>query len=46
MSEVIYQKRGHVDHIKLNRPDRLLNAVSRSMTRELTKTWIDLRDNS
>jgi 1,4-dihydroxy-2-naphthoyl-CoA synthase len=29
VSEVIYEKRGHIAHIKLNRPERL-NAMSRS----------------
>ena len=45
MSEVIYEKRGHIAHIKLNRPERF-NAMSRSMAIELRKTWIDFRDDS
>jgi enoyl-CoA hydratase/carnithine racemase len=45
MSEVIYEKRGHIAHIKLNRPERL-NAISRSMAQQLAKTWIDFRDDN
>jgi enoyl-CoA hydratase/carnithine racemase len=44
MSEVIYEKQGHVAHIKLNRPERL-NAISRSMARELAEIWVDFRDD-
>jgi len=44
MSEVIYEKQGHIAHIKLNRPDRL-NAISRSMAWELAEIWVDFRDD-
>ncbi|MFH1481456.1 MAG: enoyl-CoA hydratase-related protein [Pseudomonadota bacterium] len=45
MSDVIYEKHGHIAHIKLNRPERL-NALSRSLAKELAKIWIDFRDDS
>ncbi len=45
MAEVIYEKRGHIAYIRLNRPSKL-NAISRTLTRELAKIWVDFRDDS
>lgn len=44
MSEVIYEKKDHIAYIKLNRPESL-NAINRSITRELAKVWVDFRDD-
>ena len=44
MSEVIYEKQGHIAHVKLNRPDRL-NAISRSMAKELGEIWLDFNED-
>jgi enoyl-CoA hydratase/carnithine racemase len=38
---VIYEKKGHVASITMNRPDRL-NAFGSQMTRELNAVWIDV----
>lgn len=45
MSEVIYEKKEHIAYIRLNRPDSL-NAVTRAMTKELARIWIDFRDDN
>ena len=45
MSDVIYEKQGHIAFIRLNRPDSL-NAINRSMTKELSKIWCDFRDDN
>lgn len=44
-SEVLYDKKGHIAYISLNRPESL-NAVTRTMVKELAKIWIDFRDDS
>jgi len=42
MSEVLYQKKGHIAYISLNRPESL-NAISRSMADQLIAAWLDFR---
>jgi len=44
MSEIIYEKKKHIAHIGLNRPESL-NAISRSLANELAKVWVDFRDD-
>jgi enoyl-CoA hydratase len=44
MSEVVFEKRGHIAFIGLNRPERL-NAINRRMADLLIKAWHDLRDD-
>lgn len=43
MADVIYEKKGHIAHIRLNRPE-VLNAINRSMADQLIEVWRDLRD--
>jgi len=45
MSEVFYEKQGHVVHIKLMRRDRL-NTMSRSMARKLAEIQLGFREDS
>ena len=45
MPDVIYEKKEHIAHIRLNRPERL-NAINRNMADELIKTWVDFRDDN
>ncbi|MCJ7791512.1 MAG: enoyl-CoA hydratase-related protein [Dehalococcoidia bacterium] len=44
MSEVIYEKRGHIAYIRLNRPSSL-NALTIAVAREFAKIWCDFRDS-
>jgi enoyl-CoA hydratase/carnithine racemase len=44
MSDVTYEKKEHVAHIRLNRPESR-NAINRSLTRELITAWCDFRDD-
>jgi enoyl-CoA hydratase/carnithine racemase len=44
MTEIIYEKKDNVAHIKLNRPESL-NAINRALADELIKVWIDFRDD-
>jgi enoyl-CoA hydratase/carnithine racemase len=44
MPVVIYEKRDKIAHITLNRPE-VLNAISSEVLNELTKAWIDVRDD-
>jgi len=44
MLEVLYEKKGHLAFIRLNRPDSL-NAINKAMAKELIKIWIDFRDD-
>ena len=44
MSDVIYEKRGHIADIRLNRPSSL-NALTITVARELGKIWCDFRDS-
>lgn len=44
MSEVLYEKKGHLAFIRLNRP-KSLNAINRSLADELIKVWVDFRED-
>jgi E-phenylitaconyl-CoA hydratase len=44
MDAVHYEKKDHVAYISLNNPEKL-NAISRKMTREFGKIWVDFRDD-
>ncbi|BEQ14729.1 enoyl-CoA hydratase/isomerase family protein [Desulfoferula mesophila] len=44
MDKIIYEKRGHIAHITLNQPEKL-NALGRTMARELSQAWVDFRDD-
>jgi enoyl-CoA hydratase/carnithine racemase len=44
MPVVVYEKRDKIAHITLNRPEAL-NAISSEVLNELTKAWIDVRDD-
>lgn len=44
MDEVIFEKRGRIACIKLNRPNSL-NAVNRAMADRLIEVWMEMRDD-
>lgn len=44
MPSVIYEKKGNIAHIVLNRPESL-NAVNRALAKELSEIWNDFRDD-
>jgi enoyl-CoA hydratase/carnithine racemase len=44
MSAIIYDKKAHVAHIRLNRPESL-NAINRVLADELIRAWADFRDD-
>lgn len=44
MSEVVFEKRGHIAFINLNRPESL-NAINRAMGDLLIEAWHELRDD-
>ncbi len=44
MSVVIYEKKDKIGYITLNRPEAM-NAISSEVLNELTKAWIDVRDD-
>jgi enoyl-CoA hydratase/carnithine racemase len=43
MSEIIYEKKGKIAYITLNRPEKL-NAITAEMSCELGRIWSDFRD--
>ena len=45
MPEVIYEKRGHIAYITLNRPEAM-NAISAAVWRQITDAWINVRDDN
>lgn len=45
MSVVIYEKKGKIAYVTLNRPEKL-NTISIEVLDELEKTWVDFRDDS
>ena len=45
MSVVLYEKKGNIAYITVNRPEAL-NAISSEVLRELAKAWINVRDDS
>ncbi len=44
MSITIYEKKGRIAYITLNRPE-VLNAMSTQVKRELAEIWVDFRDD-
>jgi len=42
---VIYEKKGHIAHITLNRPE-VLNAFNRAMHEKLREAWLDFREDN
>ena len=42
MSEVIFERKGHIAYIKLNRPESL-NAINRAMADALIEAWLTFR---
>ena len=43
MSDLVYEKKGRIAHITLNRPQSL-NAMTNQMKKRLGEIWIDFRD--
>ena len=44
LTTIEYEKRGHIAHVRLNRPDRL-NAMNEAMHRELGEVWQDFQQD-
>ena len=44
LSTVLYEKRGYIAHVTLNRPEKL-NAMNAQMHQELGKVWEDFKDD-
>jgi enoyl-CoA hydratase/carnithine racemase len=44
LETVEYEKKGHVAHVRLNRPDKL-NAMNQTMHEELGRVWADFQDD-
>jgi enoyl-CoA hydratase/carnithine racemase len=44
MKYVLYEKKGKIAHITLNRPDKL-NSITMDMVRELQEIWRDFKDD-
>ena len=45
METIIYEKKGHIAYVTLNRPDKL-NAMNETLHRELSEAWADFRDDA
>jgi enoyl-CoA hydratase/carnithine racemase len=44
MSVLMYEKRGRIAYITLNRPEKM-NSINSELMNELAKTWVDFRDD-
>jgi dehydration protein DpgD len=44
LTTVVYEKRGAIAHVTLDRPDKL-NAMNAAMHEELGRVWDDFRDD-
>jgi len=44
MAGHIYERKGKIAYVTLNRPDKM-NALSTELIQELAKTWVDFRDD-
>ncbi len=44
MSSILYEKKGRIAHIRLNRPDKL-NALGVELVKELSQAWLDFKED-
>ena len=44
MSKLIYEKKGHVAYLTMNRPE-VMNAMDAEMYRQLSEAWVEVRDD-
>ena len=45
LTTIVYEKKGHVAYVTLNRPEKL-NAMNAVLHQELSEVWADFRDDS